>query len=154
MPDFDSRFAFFRSRAYTDDFSDPNVEQHYPPDLELEPVHLDIDLMIDIASSTASGTVTTTVQARSDGPTKLKLDAVYFEDITASDADGNGLTWHYDGSRLVVNWERPFTAGEQRRVAVAYRVVEPAAGLYFSQPNEAYPDQPWYASSDHEILTG
>jgi aminopeptidase N len=150
MPEFDSLFTFCRSRAYADDFSDPNVEKQYPPDLELEPVHLDIDLFVDIGNRSASGTVTTTVQARRDGPTTLKLDAVDVEDVTARDPDGNGLTWHYDGSKLVVNWEKPFTVGEQRRVAVAYRVLEPVAGLYFSQPNEAYPDQPWYATSDHE----
>jgi aminopeptidase N len=150
MPEFDSFLAICRSRACADDFSDPNVDEQYPPDLELEPVHLDIDLFVDVAEKSASGTVTTTVQARRSGPTTLKLDAVDFEYITASDADGDGLTWHYDGSKLVVDWEEPFAVGEQRRVAVAYRVHEPVAGLYFSQPNHAYPNQPWYATSDHE----
>jgi aminopeptidase N len=150
MPDLDSIRAHWRQRASDNDFSDPNVEEHYPPDLELEPIHLDIDLFVDVAHATASGKVTHTVQARRDGPTVLKLDAVDFEELEARDPDGNGLTWHYDGRALTLEWAAPFSAGEQRRAEIAYRVTEPVAGLYFSRPNEAYPDQPWYAASDHE----
>ncbi len=150
MYDLESIRAHWRQRAFDDDFSDPTVEVHYPPDLELEPIHLDIDLFIDLANATVSGSVTNTVKARRDGPTVLELNAIDFEDLDARDSGGNQLTWHYDGCKLIVQWVEPFKAGEQRRVQVAYRVTEPVAGLYFSKPNAAYPDQPWYAASDHE----
>jgi aminopeptidase N len=150
MPDLGFSYQSCHDRAFTDGFSDPNVEQHYPPDIELEPIHLDMDLFIDVANQTASGRVTTTVKARRSGPTVLKLDAVDFEDLSARDPDGNPLTWRYDGAKVSLQWAQPFAAAEQRRVEVSYRVIQPVAGLYFSQPNDAYPDQPWYATSDHE----
>lgn len=133
-----------------DMFSNPNLPEQYPPDLELEPVHLDVDLHIDISQRMASGTVTNTVQARRDGPRKLVLDAVDFDHVTVQDADGHALRWDYDGRKLTILWEKPFAAQETRRTAVTYQVTKPTSGLYFSQPDEAYPQAAEYAASDHE----
>lgn len=141
------------SRRYLEptlDFDNPNIPEQYPPDLELEPIHLNIDLHVDIASQTVSGTVTTVVKARHQGPKKLTLDAVDFLDITAVDPKGRELHWDYDGNKLNIIWSDPFNAGEERQIAITYRVVEPVDGLFFSQPNESYPDQTWYAATDHE----
>lgn len=143
------RFHYHKAAA-TSVFIDPNVPEHFPPDLELEPTHLDIDLQVDIKTETARGRVTTTVTARRQGPTRLVLDAVAFEDVAVRDADDHALTWRYDGEKIYVNWNREFAAAEQRRLEISYRVTHPVAGLYFCQPDEAYPDNPWYAASDHE----
>jgi aminopeptidase N len=132
------------------EFDDPAVEKQYPPDLELEPVHLDIDLSVDLAAETIAGTVTTTVRARRDGPTELKLDAVGFLDLAVHDPEGHELAWSYDGRKLAVIWQQPLARAEERRLAVAYRVVSPADGLFFSHPDEHYPDRVWYAATDHE----
>jgi aminopeptidase N len=150
MPNLDRTFLYRRRRALTDVFTDPDVEQHYPPDLSLEPVHLDIDLYFDVASRTASGAVTTTVRARRDGVSELSLDAADFDKVDVRDPEGNPITWHYDREKLALRWTKPFAAGEQRQVEVRYHVTEPVAGLYFSQPDEAYPDRAWYVTSDHE----
>ncbi len=132
------------------DFALPGAEKHYPPDLELDPVHLDIDLAVDLADEACAGTVTTTVQARRAGASRLALDAVDFADVAVADPDGHPLTWDYDGQTLVVHWQTPLEAGATRRAAVTYRVAQPTAGLYFSRPSEAYPDAPWWAATDHE----
>ena len=141
------------SRRYLEptlDFDNPNIPEQYPPDLELEPIHLNIDLHVDIASQTVSSTVTTFVKARHQGPKKLTLDAVDFLDIKAVDPEGRELHWDYDGNKLNIIWSDPFRAGEERQIAITYRVVEPVDGLFFSQANESYPDQTWYAATDHE----
>lgn len=131
-------------------FVPPDTEKHYPPDLEIEPVHLDVALKVDVGAEVIAGTVVNTVIARRDGPSVLKLDAVNFEDVEVRDADGRALTARYDGTMITVQWAEPFAAGEQRRVAVKYRVARPISGLFFSQPTEAYPEQPWFAGTDHE----
>jgi aminopeptidase N len=145
-------YVYRRQRSYNpaNPFSHSNLEEQYPPDLELEPVHLDINLYLDLAKQTASGRVTTTVKARRSEAAVLELDAVDFEDVDVRDPDGRDLTWRYDGRKLKIQWVAPFAVTEQRHVEVSYRVVEPVAGLYFSKPNEAYPDQAWYVTSDHE----
>ena len=87
MPTID-RFKVHRQLANrTSDFENPNVPENYPPDLELEPVHIDIDLVLDLIKKTASGTVTTSVKARSDGPTEIRLNAVDFVDLEVHDPD-------------------------------------------------------------------
>ncbi|MBE2201657.1 MAG: hypothetical protein IAE79_23805 [Anaerolinea sp.] len=142
--------AWSFASASNDIFNDPNLPEQYPPDLELEPVHLDINLHIDVARQTAVGTVTNSVQARRSGPRKLALDVVDFEDVAVHDPDGHALQWDYDGRKLTILWQEPFTAQETRRAAVTYRVTEPTSGLYFSQPTAVYPQDAEYAASDHE----
>ncbi len=134
----------------TSDFENPSTPEVYPPDLELEPIHMDIDLFLDLINKSASGTVTTTVKARSDGPTEIRLNAVDFVDLEVSDPQGHPLVWSYDGQEIAINWFESFKSSEERLIAVTYKVVEPVDGLYFSSPNEAYPDQAWYAATDHE----
>lgn len=138
-----------RSRR-SGEFTLPGAEKHYPPDLSLEPTHLAIDLHLGLGEERCAGTVTTTVRARVNGASRLELDAVAFEDLAVADADGQALEWTYDGRRIVVEWRSPLAAGEERRLAVTYRVTRPASGLYFSKPSAAYPDAAWFAATDHE----
>lgn len=136
--------------APADGFTLPGAEPHYPPDLELEPVHLDIDLAVDLVLQSLAGTVTTTVRAARDGVAELRLDAVDFEDLALEDADGGELDWSYDGRQVAIHWRSLFRRGETRRVALRYALRRPESGLYFSKPDEAYPEAPWYAATDHE----
>ena len=137
----DARKAFF----------DSSTPPNYPPDLQLEPQHLDIDLFIDIASEQATGKVTTTVVARDQNAAVLTLDAVNLEDVSVRDVDGHELNANYNGQKLTITWEQPFQAGEEKRVEVSYKVIKPVDGLIFSQPDGSYyPEQGWYAVTDHE----
>ncbi len=148
MPTLDQLLQHKRSSSIG--FYDPSVAPQYPPDLELEPIHIDIDLQIDIPDERATCCVTTTVIARGETPHELILDAVDFEDVTVRDPGGHELTYQYDGQKLAVRWTGSFTQNERRQVEITYQIFKPADGLFFSQPNEAYPAQPWYAATDHE----
>ncbi len=131
-------------------FGEQTLPEHYPPDLELEPIHLFIDLYVSIPARSVGGRVTTTVRARHAGSLSLKLDAVDFEDLSVRDLDDHQLHWQYDGRKLIIAWETAFASQEERSVEIAYRVVTPTAGLYFAVPDETYPEQPYYMLSDHE----
>ena len=131
-------------------FTFPGAEKHYPPDVELEPVHTEIRLAIDLDGQSAGGTVCHTVRARRQGPRELVLNGIALEDLEAHDPDGRGTTMTYDGTELSVVWADAFVAQEERRLTISYRLERPAGGLYFSKPTEAYPDEPWYAATDHE----
>ncbi len=89
------------SAAHTTTSTTLRTPPNYPPDLELEPVHQDINLHIDIAGEQAGGQVTTTVIARGEKPSILELDAIDFEDLSVRDPDGETLTWRYDGRKLI-----------------------------------------------------
>src|SRR5437867_2428809 len=107
-----------------EDFAPPGAEKHYPPDLELEPVHLAIDLAVDPASRTVQGSVVHTVRAHRSGSSELVLHGVALEDVAVADPDGRPLTWRYDGREVRLEWTSPFAADETRRVEVRYRVEE------------------------------
>ncbi|MCK6439991.1 MAG: M1 family metallopeptidase, partial [Planctomycetes bacterium] len=131
-------------------FSTPGTPLQYPPDLEIEPTHLDINLKLDLEKQGASGTVTTTVIGRRNGPTTLKLNAIEFHDVKVVDVDGNALTFAYDGDTITVHWKKAFKKGEERKLAVSYHVDRPASGLFFSKPDKEYPKLAWYVATDHE----
>ncbi|MBW7886003.1 MAG: hypothetical protein H3C34_25915 [Caldilineaceae bacterium] len=148
MPDFVRQI--YGPGTTTSPFDPDRTEAHYPPDLEVEPVHLDIDLALDLVAQTAHGVVTISVEARRNGVRTLTLDAVELEIDSVEDGDGRALTWHADGRQLVITWHQPFGIRERRRVAVRYAVGRPSAGLYFSRPTDLDPTMPWYAVTDHE----
>ncbi len=142
--------AYVTRGGRTAEFTLPGAEPHYPPDLLLEPVHLDIALTVKVANRRAEGTVTHTLHARTAGTHRLVLDAVGFQDVDVTDPDGRAVTFAYDGKELRVDWADAFEAGEERRLAIAYVVGDPASGLFFSAPDEAYPQAALYAATDHE----
>ena len=111
--------------AHRSDFTMPGADVHYPPDLELEPVHLEIDYRFDLAAQTVDGTVTHTIRARRAGPTRLKLHAVGFLDV-AGDWDP-GLAFVMAGAIAVY---APLSL-------VARRRLEPVLGGRFAAPTRS-----------------
>lgn len=137
-------------RCKGDGFATSFAPTHYPPDLSLEPVHNSIELHVDIEDESAAGVVTTTVVARRDGAQEITLHAVDFDDVRVSDPAGAEVSHRYDGQQIVIRWAKPFALGESRAVAIRYRVNQPTSGLYFSKPDDAYPDAGYWAATDHE----
>jgi len=155
MPIFDRKQICCHGRNHSAQkkasFSVPGTPKQYPPDLRLEPIHLDIDLHVDLQKEEARGQVTHTLLARQAGSHSLELDAVSFEDVEVHAPESMpAADWNYDGKKLTIKWKQAFTAGEERKVTIHYSILQPSGGLYFSQPDEAYPNRPWFAATDHE----
>lgn len=131
-------------------FGGESAEDHYPPDLSLEPLHIDIDLTLDFEREAAQGTVTHTVVAHRNGVSTLTLDAVDFHDVMVEDVEGAAVSQAYDGEKLRIRWVAPYTKGEKRQVRVRYRVEKPVTGLFFMKPSAEDPEKSTYAATDHE----
>ena len=88
----------------------------------------------------------------------LTLDGVDLRELkvelpsAALDLGGQRPRGHssYDGRVLLLTWDRPFEAGEERQALLEYSVVDPVTGVLFSSPDAAYPDAPTFAVTDHE----
>lgn len=65
--------------------------------------------------------------------------------VVAKDVDNHALSFFYTGEHVKVAWEKPFAEGEKRRVEVAYLVDHPITGMFFSAPDDAYPNRPLFA---------
>ncbi len=146
----DSTHCHVCARRQAATFTLPGAEAHYPPDLEIEPVHLDIDLRVDIDARSVIGVVTHTLAWRRGGALRLDLHAVDFHDVDVTDVEGHELRWRYDGRVIRVTWASGAERGAQRKLAISYRVVDPVSGLFFSGPSVHAPNAPRYAATDHE----
>ena len=136
--------------ADLDSFGGPGREAHYPPDLRLEPCHIKIEAKLDIPKRELEGTVTLTIEANQGKAKSITLDAVDFHELKVRDQDDQTLNWSYDGQQIKVTWDKPFTKGEQRRLVVTYKIIDPVGGLYFSSPDQGDPSRPLYVTTDHE----
>ncbi len=132
------------------DFSSPGVTHKYPPDLGLEPVHMELDLHLDIPARTAKGEVTHTLTVRDPRERRITLHAVDFDEVEVVDPDGGELDFDYDGDRIEVVWSEAPEGRESRRLTVRWTVEDPITGLLFSAPDDEHPDAPLFAATDHE----
>ncbi len=131
-------------------FTIPGAMDHYPPDRDIEPLAVILDLKIDLEQRSLEGEVRTRVRGHGTQSRTLVLDAVDFVQLEVCATEGSGLTWRYDGNSISVLWDEPFEADEERELSVRYRVERPISGIYFSLPDATYPERDRFAFTDHE----
>jgi aminopeptidase N len=131
-----------------DSFSLPGADEHFSPDLRLEPVHLELDVSVDIPLRRVDVRLGLSIRARQAGARTLRLDGIDFQELRVTFSELG--TSAYDGRALTLTWAEPFAAAEERRVELAYRVVAPVTGLLFSSADAAEPEAPTFAVTDHE----
>ena len=93
------RHVCAQHRAQRGEFTLPGAAPSYPPDLRIEPTHLDVTLGIDVDGNELTGVTTLTVRARAAGPRTLALDAVDFLDLEVT---GEEVSHVYDGDKIRV----------------------------------------------------
>src|SRR5690242_4085293 len=85
-------------------FGGPSASLQYPPSLVLEPVHLEINISLDLHEETLKGRVVHVIVGRGDGARQLELDAVDFLGVKVRDLSGKALNHAYDGRKLKIVW--------------------------------------------------
>ncbi len=148
--DHDDRAHVLGCRAAHRDFAPKGTAPVYPPDVSIEPFHIDIDYRFDLVAQSVVGRVTHSMRGRNGDPTRLVLHAVDFADVVCEGLDGRDVTFRYDGREITIDWEQPFDEGEERKLLVTFRLENPGTGLFFSKPSESFPDRAWYAATDNE----
>jgi aminopeptidase N len=139
-------------------FALPGARPQYGPDHPLRPRHIDLELEPDLAKRCMAATCTTTLEAVEDDVASIDLDAVDLEIdgvwLAGDDGSNTGnLAYHSRATSLHVAFARPLRRGEELRLAVRYRVIEPRRGVYFPEPDAARPDKPcqlWTQSQDED----
>jgi aminopeptidase N len=114
-------------------------------------MHLKLQVVLDLANKAVSGTATHHVAPLNDGTSSFELDAVDMEILTAT-VDKQPARFDYDGRKLRVHFGSTPPRGTEVRVAVEF-CSRPRIGLYFIQPDEAYPDKPrqvWSQGQDED----
>jgi aminopeptidase N len=136
--------------ASLDGFASAQAPRHYPPDLSIEPVHMDIRLHVEVDAKRATGQVTHTLAINTPGARELVLHAVALDIYEVVDAGDVKVAWRHDGELLTITWPEGLTAGQERSLTIRYSVERPDSGLFFSAPDAAYPKRARWACTDHE----
>ncbi|MCB9507695.1 MAG: M1 family metallopeptidase [Myxococcales bacterium] len=131
-------------------FATASAEDHYAADLRIEPIHMRLDLRVDVPGATLSGTNTLTLRGNGGTGTELVLHAEAFTGVDVHAIDGAVRGWSYDGSELRITLDAPLAHGETAQIVVSYSVSDPVSGLYFSSPTPDAPDAPVFAATDNE----
>ena len=124
---------------------------HYARDLVVDVQHIRLEISIDPAKKSISGTATHRMQAINDGVSSVDFDAVEME-ISAVTVGGRPARFDYSDPVLHVTFPKPLRAGAEATVAIAY-AAQPRRGLYFVAPEKDYPDKPlqaWTQGQDED----
>ncbi|HVB20331.1 MAG TPA: M1 family metallopeptidase [Ktedonobacteraceae bacterium] len=125
-------------------FDLPGDRVLYAPDRPADVQHVRLDIALDFAQETVSGTVYTTFSALFDEVKTVTFDAIdlHIERVIAgSDDHGKELLFSNDAKKLVVALDRPYRYGEQFTIAIEYH-AKPRTGLHFIKPAPEDPTRP------------
>src|SRR5262245_46083798 len=140
-------------------------DEHHTPDRRVAIKHLKLDLRFDSQPHTVEGSATFTLSPMNDGLTHFELDIaeMAIESVTLTAVEkrstgdlpkSSGQTGARPGSQLArrlefetrpdkldIELDRPYTRNEQLTIEIAYS-CSPRKGLFFVEPDEAYPNKP------------
>lgn len=129
---------------------------HFPADRPLDMRHIRLELTVDLERKTVDGRATLDLAALRDVQS-ITLDAVDF-DVSGFQIGVRGETpqdapYRNTGKRLIADVPDGLRRGEAMRAVIDYRLVDPAAGLYFFGPTDEAPDAPYFLWTQGESIT-
>lgn len=110
-------------------------------DRALDVSHLRLELDFDLPRRRVQGVATTTFRPRRGGLRIAEFDARELEVTSVTDGAGRALDFEVRERTLAVDLGRAQPAGRELETVVHYH-CRPRRGLYFNQPEAAYPDRP------------
>jgi aminopeptidase N len=119
--------------------------KNYLRDRDFDVKHLKIEVALDVPNRQVRGTTTLTLEALSGTADRVELDAEDMQ-VNAVRQGGQRLAYSQTDRTLVIEFGAPPAVGKTLKVSVTY-VATPQRGLYFTGPDEGYPDKP------HQVWT-
>jgi aminopeptidase N len=103
--------------------------------------HVRLEFAFDIPRRTVRGVATTTFRPRVDGVREAVFDAIELDVQSVVDGEGRALPFTTGDGKLRIDLGRARPANRSITTVVTYS-CRPRRGLYFNQPEPAYPDRP------------
>lgn len=133
------------------EFAFPGTRDRYAPDRVCDIEHYRIELDLDTATKSISGSCSVRVAPLGKSRSYVELDAVELE-ITRVSVEGTELSYSHNGQRLRILFAEELQLGETCTVDIEYHST-PRRGLYFIEPDEHYPNKPqqvWTQGQDED----
>lgn len=142
-----STLSFAQDRGFSNEWS----TMHYPATRTYDMKHMKMDLVLDYDARSVAGTVSSTLSPLNDNLTQIEFDAVdlnisavgLFMDTSTASGSTNGiipLNFEMKAGKLVITLDRPYNSDEEITIQTTYQ-ANPQLGLYFVEPDSAYPNK-------------
>ncbi|GAB4217605.1 MAG: M1 family metallopeptidase [Synechococcales cyanobacterium] len=133
-------------------FALPGSQPHYTPDRPGHVRHIALDLTLDLAAQSVTGSCAITLEIIAPRVERLSLNAMHLT-IHGARLGDEALTTEYDGEVLTLVLTTPAQAGQVITLTIDYGVSQPQRGIYFIQPTPDYPQKPvqvWTQGEDED----
>jgi aminopeptidase N len=126
--------------------------EHFTRDRTYDVIHIKLELNLDEKQKTVDGKVTTKFAPLRSNLNEFVLDAAEMKIKRVYLPDGRELKFNFDtlAQKLKIYLDRSYSFKDTLSVIVEYFVSNPRKGLYFIQPDSAYPDKPYQIWSQGE----
>jgi len=132
-------------------FQRGDVPPRYARDRTADVRHIRLDLSFDFEAKKLMGRCTTTLAAINDGLDHVEFDAVELNIHRVGRGDA-ALPYAYDGRKLRVSLDPVCASGDEVVIVIDYD-AQPRRGMYFIEPDDAFPDKPreiWTQGEDED----
>jgi aminopeptidase N len=119
--------------------------EHFTRDRTYDVIHIKLELNLDEKQKTVDGKVTTKFAPLRPNLNEFVLDAAEMKIKRVYLPDGRELRFYFDtlAQKLKIYLDSSYSFKDTLSVIVEYFVSNPRKGLYFIQPDSAYPDKPY-----------
>ena len=121
-------------------FSPPGTTPKFAPDAPVSGGHMRLELHLDFAAERVWGTTTHQCLVNAAEVGRVGFNAIALE-IGRVRVDGKPARFENTGQLLEVTLPRKYKRGARFAVEIRHSVTRPAAGIYFTTPDEAYPER-------------
>ena len=127
-------------------------EEHHARTRTYDVIHYTLNVIPDEHARTITGNVTITFVPLRENFTTLVLDAAELSIAKATISAGVPLKFNIEPEKekLAIELDKPYSLHDTVSVTIFYS-AKPRKGLYFIQPDSAYPHKPWQVWSQGEM---
>ncbi|MBT5632383.1 MAG: hypothetical protein HOJ13_06600 [Nitrospina sp.] len=121
-------------------FAQKGASPHFAPDTPLLPKHLLLELNFDWEEEQVWGNTTYDLKVNGHDVKEIAFDAANL-DIEKVMLGRRSLAFENTGDQVIISLGKPLKYGGIVQVKIFHSVARPPAGIYFTKPDEEYPDR-------------
>ncbi|MCZ6557244.1 MAG: M1 family aminopeptidase [SAR324 cluster bacterium] len=126
--------------AFRKPFAAPGTTPKFAPDAVITARHMKLELHLDFQAERVWGKTTHHCIVNAEDVHELRFNAVALE-VDRVRVGGKATRFENTGTEIILALPRAARRGTELKVEFAHSVTRPAAGLYFTTPDDAYPER-------------
>jgi aminopeptidase N len=134
---------YFPEGVEADNFLLPDAKPHWNPSRDMMLSHVYLDLVVEVEARKLKGTARISFTSIKKDLKSIFLDARELRIDRVTGDDGQALQFKQSDRGIRIHLAGPVGRGQSSTVSIDYGVENPRLGLYFTGPDEHYPDKLW-----------